>query len=168
LVSGPTGAGKTTTLFSLLKEIDLETKNVVTIEDPIEYEIPGLTQVQVNEKIGLTFYEGLKYILRQDPDVILVGEIRDNETLHTAINASLTGHLVLATIHANDAISTVLRIKEMIIGTTVKNEFLFSSLIGIINQRLVRVLCNNCKKKIKFSKEELLNYLSFTEDADFY
>jgi type IV pilus assembly protein PilB len=167
LVSGPTGAGKTTTLFSLLKELDLETKNVVTIEDPIEYEIPGLTQVQVNEKIGLTFYEGLKYIVRQDPDVILIGEIRDNETLHTAVNASLTGHLVLATIHANDAISTVFRIKEMIIGTTVKNEFLFSSLVGIINQRLVRTLCNNCKKKIKFSKKELLNYLSFTEDSDF-
>jgi type II secretory ATPase GspE/PulE/Tfp pilus assembly ATPase PilB-like protein len=167
LVSGPTGAGKTTTLFSLLKELDLESKNVVTIEDPIEYEIPGLTQVQVNEKIGLTFYEGLKYIVRQDPDVILVGEIRDNETLHTAVNASLTGHLVLATIHANDAISTVFRTKEMIIGTTVKNEFLFSSLIGIINQRLVRVLCNNCKKKIKFSKKELLNYLSFMEDSDF-
>jgi len=167
LVSGPTGAGKTTTLFSLLKELDLESKNVVTIEDPIEYEIPGLTQVQVNEKIGLTFYEGLKYIVRQDPDVILIGEIRDNETLYTAVNASLTGHLVLATIHANDAISTIFRIKEMIIGTTVKNEFLFSSLVGIINQRLVRTLCNNCKKKIKFSKKELLNYLSFMEDSDF-
>ncbi|MGC8815568.1 MAG: GspE/PulE family protein [bacterium] len=163
LVSGPTGGGKTTTLFSMLKELDIESKNVVTIEDPIEYEIPGITQVQVNEKIGLTFYEGLKYILRQDPDVILIGEIRDNETLHTAIQASLTGHLVLATIHANDAISTILRIKEMIIGSTVKNEYLFSSLIGIINQRLVRILCNNCKSKIKITKKELLNILS-TED----
>ncbi len=168
LVSGPTGGGKTTTLFSILKELDLESKNVVTIEDPIEYEIPGITQVQVNEKIGLTFYEGLKYILRQDPDIILIGEIRDNETLHTAIQASLTGHLVLATIHANDSISTILRIKEMILGTTVKNEFLFSSLVGIINQRLVRILCNSCKKKIKIHKEDLLNLVSvINEDYEF-
>ena len=168
LVSGPTGGGKTTTLFSMLKELDLESKNVVTIEDPIEYEIPGITQVQVNEKIGLTFYEGLKYILRQDPDVILIGEIRDNETLHTAIQASLTGHLVLATIHANDSISTILRIKEMILGTTVKNEFLFSSLVGIINQRLVRVLCSSCKKKTKIHKGDLLNIVSvINEDYDF-
>ena len=167
LVSGPTGAGKTTTLFSLLRELDLESKNVVTIEDPIEYEIPGLTQVQVNEKIGLTFYEGLKHILRQDPDVILIGEIRDNETLRTAVNASLTGHLVLATIHANDTVYTISRIKEMVIDSPIRNETLFSSLIGIINQRLVRVLCNNCKKKVKFSKKELLDYLSFIEDTDF-
>ncbi|MFN4245968.1 MAG: GspE/PulE family protein, partial [Brevinematia bacterium] len=145
VVSGPTGAGKTTTLFSMLKELNLESKNIVTIEDPIEYELENITQVQVNEKVGLTFDNALKYILRQDPDIILVGEIRDEETLRIAIQASLTGHLVLTTIHANDAISTITRMKEM----NVNQEYLFSSLIGVINQRLVRTLCKNCKKSKK-------------------
>ncbi|MCS7165842.1 MAG: ATPase, T2SS/T4P/T4SS family [Candidatus Calescibacterium sp.] len=156
VVSGPTGAGKTTTLFSILKELDIESKNIITVEDPIEYELENITQVQINEKIGLTFENCLKHILRQDPDVILVGEIRDEETLRISIQASLTGHLVLTTIHANDAISTIIRMKEM----NINPEYLFSSLIGIINQRLVRVLCNNCKKKKVKNTEELLNLIT--------
>ncbi|MFN3995461.1 MAG: GspE/PulE family protein [bacterium] len=164
VVSGPTGAGKTTTLFSILKELNLESKNIVTIEDPIEYELENITQVQVNEKIGLTFDNALKYILRQDPDIILVGEIRDEETLRIAVQASLTGHLVLTTIHANDAISSITRMKEM----NVNQEYLFSSLIGVINQRLVRTLCNNCKKKKKIDKETLINTITHlnTEEKD--
>ncbi|MFN4219877.1 MAG: GspE/PulE family protein [bacterium] len=164
VVSGPTGAGKTTTLFSILKELNLESKNIVTIEDPIEYELENITQVQVNEKIGLTFDNALKYILRQDPDIILVGEIRDEETLRIAVQASLTGHLVLTTIHANDAISSITRMKEM----NVNQEYLFSSLIGVINQRLVRTLCNNCKKKKKINKETLINTITHlnTEEKD--
>ncbi len=156
VVSGPTGGGKTTTLFSMLKEIDLESKNIVTIEDPIEYDLENITQVQVNEKVGLTFDNALKYILRQDPDVILVGEIRDEETLRISVQASLTGHLVLSTIHANDAISTIIRMKEM----NVNQEYLFSSLIGVINQRLVRVLCNNCKKKTKANFNDLIKAIT--------
>ncbi|MFN3478468.1 MAG: GspE/PulE family protein, partial [bacterium] len=164
VVSGPTGAGKTTTLFSILKELNLESKNIVTIEDPIEYELENITQVQVNEKIGLTFDNALKYILRQDPDIILVGEIRDEETLRIAVQASLTGHLVLTTIHANDAISSITRMKEM----NVNQEYLFSSLIGVINQRLVRTLFNNCKKKKKIDKETLINIITHlnTEEKD--
>ncbi|MCX7759150.1 MAG: type II/IV secretion system protein [bacterium] len=162
VVSGPTGAGKTTTLFSMLKELNLESKNVVTIEDPIEYELENITQVQVNEKIGLTFDNALKYILRQDPDVILVGEIRDEETLRISVQSSLTGHLVLSTIHANDAISTIIRMKEM----NVNQEYLFSSLIGIINQRLVRMLCNNCKKKKRINSDELINLITRGNDNE--
>lgn len=158
VVSGPTGAGKTTTLFSILKELNLESKNIVTIEDPIEYQLENITQVQVNETIGLTFDNALKYILRQDPDIILVGEIRDEETLRISVQASLTGHLVLSTIHANDSISTMIRMKEM----NVNQEYLFSSLIGVVNQRLVRVLCSNCKKSKKYEFDKLI--YSITRD----
>lgn len=158
VVSGPTGAGKTTTLFSILKELNLESKNIVTIEDPIEYQLENITQVQVNETIGLTFDNALKYILRQDPDIILVGEIRDEETLRISVQASLTGHLVLSTIHANDSISTMIRMKEM----NVNQEYLFSSLIGVVNQRLVRVLCGNCKKSKKYEFDKLI--YSITRD----
>ena len=162
VVSGPTGAGKTTTLFSILKELNLESKNIVTIEDPIEYELKNITQVQVNEKIGLSFDNALKYILRQDPDIILVGEIRDEETLRISIQASLTGHLVLTTIHANNSISTITRMKEM----NVNQEYLFSSLIGIINQRLVRVLCNNCKKPKKVNKDDFIKLITHSNQDD--
>ncbi|MEN3015628.1 MAG: ATPase, T2SS/T4P/T4SS family [bacterium] len=162
VVSGPTGAGKTTTLFSMLKKMDLSLKNVVTIEDPIEYQLEGITQTQVNERVGFTFDNALKYILRQDPDVILVGEIRDEETLRISIQASLTGHMVLSTIHANDAISTIIRMKEM----NVNQEYLFSSLIGVINQRLVRVLCNYCKKPEKISSKKIVDTLTRFNEKD--
>ncbi len=150
IVAGPTGSGKTTTLYALLEKIDLNSKNVVTIEDPIEYELEGINQTQVNEKIGYTFLTGLKHILRQDPDVILVGEIRDLETLNTSIQAALTGHLVLSTLHANDAILAVNRLRDL--GADMSD--LLSALIGIVSQRLVRVLCPYCRKARKFHHSE--------------
>lgn len=143
LVTGPTGSGKTTTLYGALREIMRSTNNVMTCEDPIEYEIDGINQSQVNEKIGLSFAAQLRAVLRQDPDVILVGEIRDSETADTAIRAALTGHLVLSTLHCNDAPSAVPRLLDMGIDPFV----LSTCLIGITSQRLVRVLCPHCRVK---------------------
>lgn len=134
LVTGPTGSGKTTTLYSALKRLDASTMNIMTVEDPIEYELPGIAQTQINAKIGFTFAEALRSILRQDPDVVMVGEIRDTETAQIAIQASLTGHLVLATLHTNDAASAVTRLVEM----GVEPYLLSSSLLGVLAQRLVR------------------------------
>jgi len=142
LVTGPTGSGKTTTLYASLGRIDTGTTNVLTVEDPVEYELAGIGQTQVNPKIDLTFAKALRAILRQDPDVIMIGEIRDYETAQIAIQASLTGHLVLATVHTNDAPSTVTRMIDM----GVEPFLLSSSLIGVLAQRLVRKLCPNCKK----------------------
>jgi general secretion pathway protein E len=142
LVTGPTGSGKTTTLYASLGRIDTAGTNVLTVEDPVEYELPGIGQTQVNAKIELTFAKALRAILRQDPDVIMVGEIRDYETAQIAIQASLTGHLVLATVHTNDAPSTVTRMIDM----GVEPFLLSSSLIGVLAQRLVRKLCPACKK----------------------
>jgi general secretion pathway protein E len=142
LVTGPTGSGKTTTLYASLGRIDTATTNVLTVEDPVEYELAGIGQTQVNPKIDLTFAKALRAILRQDPDVIMIGEIRDYETAQIAIQASLTGHLVLATVHTNDAPSTVTRMIDM----GVEPFLLSSSLIGVLAQRLVRKLCPNCKK----------------------
>lgn len=143
LVTGPTGSGKTTTLYAALREIMRATNNIMTCEDPIEYEIDGINQSQVNEKVGLTFAAQLRAVLRQDPDVILVGEIRDRETADTAIRAALTGHLVLSTLHCNDSPSAVPRLLDMAI-----DPFLLSTcLIGITSQRLVRVLCPHCRQK---------------------
>ena len=144
LVTGPTGSGKTTTLYAALKRIATRDKNIITIEDPIEYRIDGVTQVQVNPKLDLTFANALKYFLRQDPDVILVGEIRDAETAKTAIAASLTGHLVLSTVHTNDAATTLARLIDM----GVEPFLLASSLLLVIGQRLVRRVCENCKVEI--------------------
>ncbi len=149
LVTGPTGSGKTTTLYAALKRIATRDKNIITIEDPIEYRIDGITQVQVNPKLDLTFSNALKFFLRQDPDVILVGEIRDAETAKTAIAASLTGHLVLSTLHTNDAATTLARLIDM----GVEPFLLASSLLLVIGQRLVRRICNNCKQKVKTSDE---------------
>jgi len=142
LVTGPTGSGKTTTLYASLGRVDTATTNVLTVEDPVEYELAGIGQTQVNPKIDLTFAKALRAILRQDPDVIMIGEIRDYETAQIAIQASLTGHLVLATVHTNDAPSTVSRLIDM----GVEPFLLSSSLLGVLAQRLVRKLCVHCKK----------------------
>ncbi|MBX3621380.1 MAG: type II secretion system ATPase GspE [Rhizobacter sp.] len=143
LVTGPTGSGKTTTLYASLGRIDTSTTNVLTVEDPVEYELAGIGQTQVNSKIDLTFAKALRAILRQDPDVIMIGEIRDFETAQIAIQASLTGHLVLATLHTNDAPSAVTRLTDM----GVEPFLLSSSLLGVLAQRLVRKLCPHCKKQ---------------------
>ncbi len=142
LVTGPTGSGKTTTLYASLSRVDTSTTNVLTVEDPVEYELGGIGQTQVNPKIDLTFAKALRAILRQDPDVIMIGEIRDFETAQIAIQASLTGHLVLATVHTNDAISSVTRLIDM----GVEPFLLSSSLLGTLAQRLVRKLCPSCKR----------------------
>jgi general secretion pathway protein E len=142
LVTGPTGSGKTTTLYAALQRIDTSTTNVLTVEDPIEYELAGIGQTQVNSKIDLTFAKALRAILRQDPDAIMIGEIRDFETAQIAIQASLTGHLVLATLHTNDAPSAVTRLTDM----GVEPFLLSSSLLGVLAQRLVRKLCPVCKR----------------------
>lgn len=134
LVTGPTGSGKTTTLYSALKRLDASAMNIMTVEDPIEYELPGIGQTQIHSKIGLNFAEALRSILRQDPDVVMVGEIRDAETAQIAIQASLTGHLVIATLHTNDAPSAVTRLVEM----GIEPYLLASSLLGVMAQRLVR------------------------------
>ncbi|MGE8396496.1 MAG: GspE/PulE family protein, partial [Comamonas sp.] len=134
LVTGPTGSGKTTTLYSALKRLDASSMNILTVEDPIEYELAGIGQTQINAKIGFTFAEALRSILRQDPDVVMVGEIRDTETAQIAIQASLTGHLVIATLHTNDAPSAVTRLMEM----GVEPYLLASSVLGVMAQRLVR------------------------------
>ncbi len=143
LVTGPTGSGKTTTLYASLQRVDTATVNVLTVEDPVEYELPGIGQTQVNPKIELTFAKALRAILRQDPDVIMIGEIRDYETAQIAIQASLTGHLVLATLHTNDAPSAVTRLTDM----GVEPFLLSSSLLGVLAQRLVRKLCPHCKRQ---------------------
>ncbi len=137
---GPTGSGKTTSLYALINEIRQEPLNIVTIEDPIEYEVMGISQVQVNEKAGLTFAKSLRSILRQDPDVILVGEIRDADTANTAFHAAMTGHLVMSTLHATDSISALLRLSEL----SVDRNVMASALIGIIAQRLLRLSCSSC------------------------
>ncbi len=140
LVTGPTGSGKTTTLYAGLQRLDTQGSNIMTVEDPIEYELPGVGQTQVNPKVGMTFAKALRAILRQDPDVIMIGEIRDFETAQIAIQASLTGHLVLATLHTNDAASAVTRLTDM----GVEPFLLSSSLLGVLAQRLVRKRCTRC------------------------
>ena len=141
LVTGPTGSGKSTTLYSALKRINIPDRKIITIEDPIEYQMDGINQIHVNPQIGLTFAAGLRHIVRQDPDVIMIGEIRDLETADIAIRSSLTGHLVFSTVHTNDAPSAVTRLVDM----GVEDYLLASSLIGILAQRLVRVNCKGCK-----------------------
>ncbi len=145
LVTGPTGSGKSTTLYSALKRINIPDRKIITIEDPIEYQMDGINQIHVNPQIGLTFAAGLRHIVRQDPDVIMIGEIRDLETADIAIRSSLTGHLVFSTVHTNDAPSAVTRLVDM----GVEDYLLASSLIGILAQRLVRVNCKECKKAEK-------------------
>ena len=153
LVTGPTGSGKTTTLYAALSSINQPEVNIITIEDPIEYQIDGIGQIQVNPKIDLTFAQGLRSIVRQDPDVILVGEIRDRETAEIAIQSSLTGHLVFSTLHTNDAASAVTRLIDM----GIEPFLVTSSVIAIIAQRLVRVLCPKCKEAYAADDESLAN-----------
>ena len=143
LVTGPTGSGKTTTLYAALQRLDASRNNIMTVEDPIEYELPGVGQTQVNPKIDLSFAKALRAILRQDPDVIMIGEIRDFETAQIAIQASLTGHLVLATLHTNDAASAITRLTDM----GVEPFLLSSSLLGVLAQRLLRKTCTHCAGK---------------------
>ncbi|NIU62372.1 MAG: type II secretion system ATPase GspE [Pseudomonas stutzeri] len=142
LVTGPTGSGKTTTLYAALTTLNDRTRNILTVEDPIEYHLDGIGQTQVNTKVDMTFARGLRAILRQDPDVVMVGEIRDQETAEIAVQASLTGHLVLSTLHTNSAVGAVTRLVDM----GVEPFLVASSLVGVLAQRLVRVLCNDCKR----------------------
>ncbi len=152
LVSGPTGSGKTTTLYSILRELNNIESNIVTVEDPVEYKIAGVNQMQINTKAGLTFATGLRSILRQDPDTIMVGEIRDSETAQIAVRAAITGHRVLSTIHTNDAASTVIRLVDMGIAPYLVS----SSVVGVIAQRLVRKICPRCAYTYKADEHELL------------
>lgn len=151
LVTGPTGSGKTTTLYSALSEINDSEMNIMTIEDPVEYKLQGMAQIGVNPKIHLTFATGLRHILRQDPDVIMIGEIRDKETAEIAIQASLTGHLVLSTLHTNDAPSALTRLVDM----GIEPYLLTSSVVGILAQRLVRLICPHCKTSYDPTDQEL-------------
>jgi len=142
LVTGPTGSGKSTTLYAGMSQINSRDRNILTVEDPIEYEIPGIGQTQVNTKVDMTFARGLRAILRQDPDVVMVGEIRDLETAQIGVQASLTGHLVMSTLHTNTASGAITRMEDM----GVEPFLLSSSLLGVLSQRLVRTLCNSCKE----------------------
>jgi len=159
LVTGPTGSGKTTTLYAILSSINIPDINIITIEDPVEYQIQGISQIQVNPKINLTFAQGLRSIVRQDPDVILIGEIRDQETAEIAVQSALTGHLVFSTLHTNDSASAITRLVD--IGV---EPFLISStLIAVVAQRLVRVLCSNCKEP--YTPDEIsLNGIGITQN----
>jgi general secretion pathway protein E len=143
LVTGPTGSGKTTTLYAMLSRLDAATSNITTVEDPIEYDLAGIGQTQVNPRIDMTFARALRAILRQDPDIIMIGEIRDLETAQIAVQASLTGHLVLATLHTNDSASAVTRLLDM----GIESFLLSSSILGILAQRLLRKLCPECRRQ---------------------
>lgn len=150
LVTGPTGSGKTTSLYAMLTELNEVSRNILTIEDPIEYDLPGIGQTQVNTKVQMTFAKGLRAILRQDPDVVMIGEIRDLETADIAVQASLTGHLVLSTLHTNSALGALTRLRDM----GVESFLLSSSIIGLIAQRLVRKLCPTCKVPHSLREDE--------------
>jgi type IV pilus assembly protein PilB len=151
LAVGPTGSGKSTTLYSILNTIDKCKNNIVSIEDPVEYTIDNINQVNVNSKIGLDFAKGLRSILRQDPDVIMLGEIRDEETARIAIRAAVTGHLVISTLHTNDAFESIVRLKDMGIA----EYFIEDALLGVISQRLVRKICPYCRSEYKPSFREI-------------
>jgi general secretion pathway protein E len=151
LVTGPTGSGKTTTLYASLLKLNTEERNIITVEDPVEYQLTGIGQMHVNPKIGLTFASGLRAILRQDPDIMMVGEIRDLETAEIAVHASLTGHLVLSTLHTNDAPSAITRLIDM----GIEPFLVASSLVCVLAQRLVRVICPHCKESYKPAPQEI-------------
>lgn len=163
LITGPTGSGKTTTMYAYLNELNKVNKNIITVEDPVEYKIEGINQVQVNSKIGLSFANGLRSILRQDPDIIMIGEIRDTETAEIAVRAAITGHLVISTIHTNDATSTIIRLLDM----GIKAYLISASLKGILAQRLVKKICSNCKTKYHASEAEK-NLLELNNDLILY
>ncbi len=151
LLTGPTGSGKTTTLYSIIEYLNVPERNIVTIEDPVEYRLKGITQVQIKPEIGRTFASGLRNILRQDPDIILVGEIRDFETAEIAVSAALTGHLVLSTLHTNDAVGAISRLVRL----GIPSFQVASSLLGTVAQRLIRLVCPDCREEYKLSAEEL-------------
>ncbi|HAT8265908.1 TPA: type II secretion system protein GspE [Legionella pneumophila] len=161
LVTGPTGSGKTTSLYAMLTELNQVSRNILTIEDPIEYDLPGVGQTQVNTKVQMTFAKGLRAILRQDPDVVMIGEIRDLETAEIAVQASLTGHLVLSTLHTNTALGALTRLHDM----GVESFLLSSSIVGLIAQRLVRKLCSHCKTPHELRHEEK-ELMGLKPDAD--
>lgn len=159
LVTGPTGSGKTTSLYAALQRINSPDKKIITIEDPVEYQLKGINQIQVNNKVNLTFANGLRSVLRQDPDVILVGEIRDRETADISIHASLTGHLVFSTLHTNDSASAITRLIDM----DIEPFLVASSISAVVAQRLVRILCNKCKETYVPTEEEL-NQIGLSKD----
>lgn len=161
LVTGPTGSGKTTTLYAALSDINDQSRNILTVEDPIEYDLEGIGQMQVNVKVDMTFARGLRAILRQDPDVVMVGEIRDLETAEIAVQASLTGHMVMSTLHTNTAVGAVPRLRDM----GVEPFLLSSSLVGVLAQRLVRLLCPECRKPYEPGERER-ELLGVAQDAD--
>jgi general secretion pathway protein E len=158
-VTGPTGSGKTTTLYSILSELNTPEVNIVTVEDPVEYQVAGINQVQVRDKVGLTFAVALRSILRQDPDIVMIGETRDQETAQIAVQAALTGHLVLSTLHTNSAAASITRLIDM----GVEPFLIASSVVLIIAQRLVRKLCDNCKQAYQ-PDPELLARLGIKPD----
>lgn len=161
LVTGPTGSGKSTTLYSALREINAKELNIITLEDPIEYRLDGISQTQVSAKKGMTFAGGLRHVLRQDPDIIMVGEIRDADTARMAIQSALTGHLVFSTLHTNDAAGAVSRMLNL----GVESYLLASSLIGVLAQRLVRRVCDNCRKSRPVQEADLLRWGLSAEEA---
>ncbi|MBD3797677.1 MAG: type II/IV secretion system protein [Campylobacterales bacterium] len=163
LVTGPTGSGKTTSLHSFLREVQEPHKNLITVEDPVEYKSDNISQIQVNEKVGLTFASALRSILRQDPDVIMIGEIRDEETAAIAVRAALTGHLVFSTLHTNSAAATISRLSDM----NIEPFLISSSLLGILAQRLVRVLCPHCKEEDELAENFSQDY-NLPRDAKIY
>jgi type II secretory ATPase GspE/PulE/Tfp pilus assembly ATPase PilB-like protein len=163
LVTGPTGSGKTTTLYTSLNEFRDTKQNIVTLEDPVEYRLPFIQQSQIHPQIGFDFARGLRSILRQDPDIIMIGEIRDQETAEIAIHAALTGHLVFATLHTNDSAGAAVRLIKM----GVEPFLITSCLLGVIAQRLIRVVCPHCREKHKLDKG-FLSKLPFTIDATEY
>jgi len=163
LISGPTGSGKTTTLYTLLSEKNTDEVNIITVEDPVEIRIPGLNQCQVNVKAGMTFASGLRSILRQDPDIILVGEIRDGETAEIAMRAAITGHLVFSTIHTNDAVSSINRLVDM----GLEPYMVSSALVGVVSQRLVRRICTNCRESYDPDENDK-QYLRLDEGQKLY
>ncbi len=161
LVTGPTGSGKTSTLYAIVNKIRSEKINIMTVEDPIEYDIEGLNQIQVKPDIGLTFANCLRSILRQDPNVILVGEIRDLETAEISIRAAMTGHFVVSTLHTNDSVSTIVRLLEM----GIPRYILSTSLVGIVAQRLVRKICTKCREEVPVDKERIKKIESHIDPA---
>jgi type IV pilus assembly protein PilB len=164
-VTGPTGSGKSTTLYTTIQEVAKPTVNVITVEDPVEYRMAGINQVQINTKAGLTFASALRSILRSDPDIVLIGEIRDHETAQIAVEAALTGHLVMSTLHTNDAPSAVTRLVEM----GIEPYLVGSALVGVVAQRLARRLCDKCKRPTSYDEDYLARIgLLIEEDEEVF
>ena len=162
LITGPTGSGKSSTLYAALNRLNNEEVNIITVEDPVEYQLDGINQIQVNENVGLTFASGLRSILRQDPDIVMIGEIRDTETAQIAIRASLTGHLVLSTLHTNSSVAALTRLVDM----GIEPFLISSSMNGVVAQRLVRRVCKDCGEQVPASDREKQLFQSRNMDID--